>query len=78
LFLEVEQVLDELARSQQDKRLRAARRVLPAATADDVEQPHDFPSLANDPHFNYEDGVLAGILAAQIALRSRIFRHDER
>ena len=35
-------------------------RIDPRLTPDDLLQPHDFPALAADAGFNYEDGVLAG------------------
>ena len=73
-FHEAEAVLDELARSQQERRLAAARRLIPLVISDDLEQPHDFPELADDALFNYEDGVLAGILSAQMALRARVWK----
>ena len=34
----------------------------------------DYPELARDPRWNYEDGVLAGMLAAQMALRAELRR----
>jgi hypothetical protein len=56
--------------AQQEARLRAcATRINPRLTPDDVLQPHDFPELARDPGFNYEDGVLAGLRSADAALR---------
>ena len=68
---EVERVLAELI-AQQESKLRAyAARIDPKLTPDDLLQPHDFPSLARDPGFNYEDGVLAGLRSAAIALRAR-------
>ena len=73
LSARAEAVLDELIRLQEQRRLDATRRIVPHATADDADQPHDFPALASDPHFNYEDGILAGLLAARAALRARVF-----
>lgn len=73
----VEAALDELILAQERKRLSAARRVVPHATGDDADQPHDFPALASDPVFNYEDGILAGILAARAALRAGVLRPDD-
>jgi hypothetical protein len=67
---EIAQVLAELI-AQQEAKLRAcAARVDPRLTADDLLQPHDFPALARDPEFNYEDGVLAGLRSAEAALRA--------
>jgi hypothetical protein len=37
---------------------------------DDLMQPNDFPSLENSPVFRYEEGLLAGIQAIDMALRA--------
>ena len=59
----------------------AAARAADAVTADprdyrigpeDVLNPHDFPELKAHPTFEYEDGILAGLVAAQIAVRAEI------
>jgi hypothetical protein len=42
---------------------------VPNATPEDIRNPQDFSELLNDPLFNYEDGLLAGLLSAQAALR---------
>ena len=68
-------VLVELI-AHQESRLRAcAARIDSRLTADDLLQPHDFPALARDPEFNYEDGVLAGLRSAQAALRAAAREH---
>ena len=71
---EVERVLAELI-AQQESKLRAyAARIDPRLTPDDLLQPHDFPALARDAGFNYEDGVLAGLRSAAMALRAAFGR----
>jgi len=71
---DIEQVLAELV-AQQEVKLRAyASRVDPALTSDDLLQPHDFPALARDAGFNYEDGVLAGLRSALAAIRAAVRR----
>jgi hypothetical protein len=57
---------------QREKLLKLAREILPDATPEDLRNPQDFPDLVKDPLFNYEDGLLAGYLAVQIAMRSRL------
>jgi hypothetical protein len=69
----VERLFDELVQQQEKKVLRIARELRPSATWDDLLQPQDLPEVANDPTFNYEDGLLAGLKAARIALRARVF-----
>jgi hypothetical protein len=61
--------LDRLIAQQRTKCLELARRLRPGLTADDITQPHDYPELAENWHWNYEDGVLAGLLLAQLTLR---------
>ena len=39
--------------------------------------PDDFPELVSDPRFTYEDGILAGLISAQIALRALIREQQE-
>lgn len=62
-------VLEPLIRQQRARCLELARRLRPGLTEDDLTQPHDFPELMTSWHWQYEDGVLAGLLAAQMALR---------
>jgi len=70
----VRQVMAELIAQQQAKVTACAARIDPRLTADDLLQPHDFPALARDPAFNYEDGVLAGLRSAGAALRAAFAR----
>jgi hypothetical protein len=69
---ELEALFDELVAHQRNKVLAEARRLDPQLTEDDVQQPHDFPVLAASPEWNYEDGILAGYLAAQMAVRAKL------
>lgn len=64
-------LLEEMIARQREKVLAVARRIEPHATADDTLQPHDNPRIYANPLFQYEDGILAGLLAAQIAIRAR-------
>lgn len=64
----------ELVDQQRGKVLAAAHRRDPRLTEDDLAQPHDFPALAEDPAWQYEDGVLAGYRAAHAAVRARLLR----
>ena len=61
--------LEAMIQHQRAKLLELARRLRPGLTADDITQPHDYPELAENWHWNYEDGFLAGLLAAQLTLR---------
>jgi hypothetical protein len=61
--------LERMIVQQRERCLELARRLHPGLTADDITQPHDYPELAQNWHWNYEDGVLAGLVAAQLTLR---------
>jgi len=39
--------------------------------------PFDFPELKAHPTFDYEDGILAGLISAQIALRAELRQLSE-
>ncbi len=67
---EVERTLDALARQQEGRVLALARRLRPGLTAEDVRNAHDYREL-DDSDFQYEDGTLAGLLAALSAVRAR-------
>lgn len=65
-------LIDQLIEQQQKELLKCARRIVPSATSDDVLQPNDFPELENNPYFRYEEGVLAGILTVQMAIKAEM------
>ena len=62
---------------QRAKVLAVARSLNARLTEGDILSPHDFPELAESPRFNYEDGLLAGLLSAQIAMRARLREHAQ-
>jgi hypothetical protein len=65
-----ERTLTAMVAQQDAKVLALARRILPHLTSEDVRNPHDFPALVESAEFNYEDGVLAGLRAAETAVRA--------
>ena len=65
-------VLDELVGYQRRKVLELAQRIHPGLTEEDVRNVHDYPDVYGDPFFQFEDGQLAGFIAAQIALKARL------
>jgi len=71
---ELEKLFEELIAQQRKRVLEHARRLNPQLTEDDVQQPHDFPELAGSAEWNYEDGILAGYCAAQMAVRVKLRR----
>lgn len=67
---DVERVLGEMAAAQERKVLALARRLVPHVTPEDLRNPHDFAALLECAEFNFEDGILAGLLAAGAAVRA--------
>jgi (2Fe-2S) ferredoxin len=63
-------VLADLEELQRKKVLDLARRLKPGLTLEDIQNPHDFPELA-DPDWHYADGVLTGIASVRSALAAR-------
>jgi hypothetical protein len=66
----VERLLDEMIAQQAAKVLALARRLVPYVTPEDLLNPHDFVPLAESAEFNFEDGILAGLRAAALAVRA--------
>ncbi len=64
--------MDELVAYQQRKVLELAQRIHPGLTEEDVRNIHDYPDVYGDPIFQFEDGQLAGFVAARIALKARL------
>jgi hypothetical protein len=68
---EDDRLLEELIVTQRARLLALARRIVPELTGEDLLQPHNHPAIAAHPDFNFEDGILAGYLAALTALRAQ-------
>lgn len=66
------QLYERMISQQQAKVLRLARDVVPNITPEELRNPHDFPELKEHPTFEFEDGILAGLISAQVALRAEI------
>ncbi len=71
--LDIESEIDALEELQKKKVLDLARRLKPGLTLEDIQNPHDFPELA-DPDWHYADGVLAGIQSVRSAVRALVRR----
>lgn len=70
-----ERLYEGMIQQQRAKVLRLAREAVPNLGPEDVLNPHDFPELKAHPTFEYEDGLLAGLVAAKIALRAELRPH---
>jgi len=66
------EVMEGLVSYQKRKVLELAQRIHPGLTEEDVRNIHDYPDVYGDPIFQFEDGQLAGFVAAQIALKARL------
>lgn len=73
LFAEVEEVLERMISQQRDKVRDVALDILPHLGPDDLQDPQDHPEVTDDAMFNFEDGLLAGLMSARMALRSTVF-----
>jgi hypothetical protein len=79
MFLDrADRLLETLISQQRAKVLRLAREAVPHVVLDDLLNPHDHPELKAHPTFEYEDGHLAGLLAAQMAIRAEFKVQGER
>lgn len=67
-----EQLFERMIAQQQQKVLRLAREAIPNLGPEDVRNAHDFPELKAHPTFEFEDGLLSGLLSAQMALRAEL------
>ena len=65
-------LFERMIAQQQAKVLRLAREVVPNITPEELRNPHDFPKLKEHPTFEFEDGLLAGLISAQVAMRAEI------
>jgi hypothetical protein len=57
---------------QEQKVLEMARAIHPGLTAEDIRNPNDFADLMASGEWNFEDGILAGLKSAHIALRAKL------
>jgi hypothetical protein len=69
VFAAVDREIHAIEEVQARKVIDLARRLLPHLTDEDIRNPHDFPDL-DDPDWQYEDGVLAGIQSVRVAMRA--------
>lgn len=70
--------LEKMITQQRKKVLQIARDIKPGLTPEDILNPQDYPELMRDHIYNFEDGILAGLISAQVSLRSEFHRWLER
>lgn len=66
----IEATLEEIMLMHKKALLTLGRRIVPTLTSEDILQPNDYLELNHHPEFRYEEGLLAGIQTAQMALRA--------
>ncbi|MEO8376658.1 MAG: hypothetical protein ABI579_03230 [Candidatus Sumerlaeota bacterium] len=64
--------LDGMIVHQREKCLKLARRIVPHLTPEDLMNPFDWPEVANNPQLIWEDGVLAGLQSAHMAINAHL------
>jgi len=65
-------ILDDLVERQREKVRECARRLHPGITDEQLRTVQDYPAICSDPGFQFEDGQLAGYIAARIALKAQL------
>lgn len=70
----IEDLLDGLVEQQRLRVQDLGERLVPGITPEDLRNAHDFGELQSDADFQYQDGILAGLLSAQHALRAELGR----
>lgn len=62
------ELLEQMITQQRSKVLELGRKWVPHATDEDLRNAEDFTILKDKPIFHFEDGILAGLIAAKTAL----------
>ena len=70
----LDRLFTQMIDQQERKLLQLARRIVPDLTPEDLRNPQDFAALVADATFNYEDGLLAGLRSAHMAVRTELLR----
>ena len=61
-------LLDQMVEQQRTRMWVIANRIAPGLSEDDLRDPHSFPQVNSRPEFTFEDGQLAGLISAQVAI----------
>jgi hypothetical protein len=67
-----DRLLGKMIEQQRAKVLKLAREAVPYISPEDVMNPNDYPELKAHPTFDFEDGILAGLISAQVAIRAEL------
>ena len=72
LELEIDDLLNRAIEAQRKRVFEIARAIDSRIAPEDLWNPQDLPVVARDARWNYEDGILAGWLSAQMAIRAHL------
>jgi len=73
----IDSLMLEMIAQQENKVLGMALVIHPGVTTEDIRNPHDFPDLIQNGIWNFEDGILAGLKSAHMALRAKLLESIE-
>lgn len=65
---ELDRLFAQIIEQQRAKALKLGRSIRPNFTDDDMNDPHSHPEVCERPDYAYEDGMLNGFIAAQVAV----------
>ncbi len=68
----IDRLMLELIELQERKVLDLGCKIHPGLTCEDIRNPQDFPDLMASGAWNFEDGILAGLRSAHVALRAKL------
>ena len=72
----IDELMLQLIGQQEHKVLALGQRIHPGLTSEDIRNPQDFPDLLESSQWNFEDGILAGLKSAHMALRARMLQES--
>ncbi len=70
-------LIEEMIKEQRRKVIRLAQQLRPGLTDVDLRTLRDLPEINADAGWQYEDGQLAGMVAAKLMLKARLIEEDE-
>lgn len=73
----LQKLLSELIGQQRNTLLNCAREIVENITPEDLLQPNDFPQLEENPHFRYEEGIVAGLQIVESAFNAWVAKQKE-
>jgi hypothetical protein len=74
---QIDRLMLEMIAQQESKVLAMARAIRPGLTPEDIRNPNDFADLMASGEWNFEDGILAGLKSAHVALRAQLLESIE-